>query len=407
MNYIKRIALKYIFTIRKFQFITFISFLSALGITIGVCALIIVTALFNGFRDFAQKEIIGIDPHIRIISKPNQNIELEKIFRIISTKSDARCFPFLSMKAIIQYRSNLRAVELFGIEDSVYLKHPIHKKTVLNLPSPKSNHIVQSNILIGIGLADALRLLPGEVFTVVTIEDIDKAISYFIPPTKREIMVGSIFQTNNNNYDNFYIFLPKSMVSNFLKDSKSVNKGVDIRLGSIKDVNKIAKDLRAELPTYNILTWYDLNKDVMNAMQFEKYAVFLILSLIISIAVFNILASLYMTVVEKQPDISILLALGATTKDIKKIFHTQGLLIGILSTFLGALLGLGFTIGQIEYGWLKLNTQKYVISALPMKISIPTIVAIIFVSILLSYLSTIYPAYKASRIKVVDGIFRE
>ncbi|MFN3781758.1 MAG: ABC transporter permease, partial [Candidatus Kapaibacteriota bacterium] len=158
---------------------------------------------------------------------------------------------------------------------------------------------------------------------------------------------------------------------------------------------------------YKVLTWYELNKDIMNAMQFEKYSVFIILSLIISIAVFNILASLYMTVVEKKPDISILFALGAKSKDIKKIFHTQGILIGVMSTFVGALFGLGFTFGQIEYGWLKLNTQKYIISSLPMKISIPTLVAIVLVSILLSYLSTIYPAHKASKIKVAEGIFRE
>ncbi len=407
MIYTTKIALKYIFTIRKFQFITFISFLSALGITIGVCALIIVTSLFNGFRDFAQQEIIGIDPHIRIVGKPNHNIDSEKILQLLQTGLDAKCFPFLAMKAIVQYKESLRAVELFAIADSTYQRHPIIKKAILNLPSPKSNHIYQSNILIGIGLADALRLLPGEAFSVVTIEEIDKAITFSAPPKRKDLVVGSIFQTNNIQYDNYYIFLPQSIAKTFFKNPKSITQGVDIRLSSINHVENFAKTLREKFPQYKVLTWYDLNKDIMNAMQFEKYSVFIILSLIISIAVFNTLASLYMTVVEKKPDISILFALGAKSKDIKKIFHTQGILIGVMSTFVGALIGLGFTIGQIEYGWLKLNTQKYIISALPMKISLPTLIAIVVVSILLSYLSTIYPAYKASKIKVAEEIFRE
>jgi len=135
--------------------------------------------------------------------------------------------------------------------------------------------------------------------------------------------------------------------------------------------------------------------------------VFLVLSLIISIAVFNILASLVMTVLEKRSDIAVLLTIGSTPKDISWIFRLQGIIVGSLSTFAGLILGLALTLGQIKFQWLKLNTQKYVVSALPMKISIPVVIAIVIVSLLLSYLSTIYPSKKASEILVSEAIFRE
>lgn len=406
MKFPVKIALRYIFTIRKFQFITFISVLSSLGITIGVAALIIVTSLFNGFREFARKEIIGVEPHIRIYLKENSDEVSKQLMKFCSKNYNAILYPFVTFKAIAEKNQNTRVVQFFLIEDSVFAKHPIAGKLVLNIGTGKSQIFPNNSVIVGIGLADAMRVLPGESFWVLTIEDIDFAIANFTLPSKRQVLVGSIFQTNNSDYDFNYIFAEKSVLGSFV-DPKRVVKGLDVRLSSVELVEQVASELRKMYPNLPIFTWYDLNKDVMNAMQFEKYAVFIILSLIISIAVFNILASLFMTVLEKKSDIAILLTLGAKEKEVRSIFQMQGLFIGAISTFVGFIFGLGFTLGQIKFGWIKLNTQKYVVSALPMEISIPTIIAIVLVSLLLSYLATIYPSMKASKINVAEAIFRE
>ncbi|MCX7907907.1 MAG: ABC transporter permease [Ignavibacteria bacterium] len=407
MKYPFKIALRYIFTLRKFHFITFISILSALGIMIGVAALIIVTSLFNGFRSFAVNEIIGLEPHIRIYIKNYDVTSLRNVQDYLKKFNDLVSFSFFTTKAIVEKNQNTRVVQLFVFNDTGYNKHPIFSKLVFNINSNKNVVPPVRSAIIGFGLADALRLMPGNNFSVLTVDDIDYAIMHFSFPTKREFSVLGIFQTNNPDYDNNYVFLPTASLVSIEKVVKSVTYGIDIRLNSIDIVEKVATEIRKNFPKISVFTWYDLNKDIMNAMQFEKYAVFIILSLIISIAVFNVLASLFMTVIEKKPDIAILLALGSTQKEIESIFKIQGIIIGIISTFVGLIVGLGFTLAQIKYGFIKLNTQKYIISTLPMEISIPTIVAIVLVSIFLTYLATIYPSKKASKIVVAESIFKE
>ncbi|MGC8957420.1 MAG: FtsX-like permease family protein [Candidatus Kapaibacteriota bacterium] len=407
MRFTFKIALRYIFSLRKFQFITFISILSALGIVLGVSALIIVTSLFSGFREFAEDEIIGLDPHIRIIPKDRNNAAFNKIIRRFGNESNVSIFPFVFAKGIVQHNQNVRVVELYAIADTALIKHPLIRKSVLRVEPKKIDLPLLMSLSIGIGLADGLRVLPGDRVSVWTIEDVDYAVQSLSFPSSKQLSVATIFQTNNNDYDNNYILLAESLLNTMVKNKKFLTNGIDIRIASKDNIERVARELRQDFPECNVYTWYDLNKNIMNAMQFEKYAVFIILSLIISIAVFNILASLFMTVLEKKPDIAVLLTIGTSPKDIQQIFRIQGLAIGIFSTLLGLILGIGLTLGQIHYGWIKLNTQKYIISALPMKISIPTVVVIGLVSIFFSYIATIYPSREASKIVVSESIYKE
>ena len=408
MKYTFKIALRYIFTLRSYHFISIISLLSALGITIGVSALIIVTSLFNGFQEFAENEIIGFEPHIRIFAS-KQTQDYSEIKKYLSQISNLSYYPYSTFRGIIFRNNNYRVVQFYCIEDSLFHRHPINSKIIFSIEKKKYDLStpIFSSVYIGAGLADAMKLIPGEQVSFFSIKDIEASARIFQLPIPKKIMLTSIFQTNNVEYDNNYVFLPYSSLKYFWNESSINISGIDIRLADVKEIDKLAKSLRMKFPDYNILTWYDLNKDIMNAMEFERYGVFLVLSLIISIAVFNILASLVMTVLEKRSDIAVLLTIGSTPKDISWIFRLQGIIVGSLSTFAGLILGLALTLGQIKFQWLKLNTQKYVVSALPMKISIPVVIAIVIVSLLLSYLSTIYPSKKASEILVSEAIFRE
>jgi lipoprotein-releasing system permease protein len=408
MKYTFKIALRYIFTLRSYHFISIISLLSALGITIGVSALIIVTSLFNGFQEFAENEIIGFEPHIRIFAS-KQTQDYSEIKNYLSQISNLSYYPYSTFRGIIFRNNNYRVVQFYCIEDSLFQRHPINSKIIFSIEKKKYDlgSPIFSSVYIGAGLADAMKLIPGEQVSFFSIKDVEASARIFQLPIPKKIILTSIFQTNNVEYDNNYVFLPYSSLKYFWNESSINISGIDIRLADVKEIDKLAKSLRMKFPDYNILTWYDLNKDIMNAMEFERYGVFLVLSLIISIAVFNILASLVMTVLEKRSDIAVLLTIGSTPKDISWIFRLQGIIVGSLSTFAGLILGLALTLGQIKFQWLKLNTQKYVVSALPMKISIPVVIAIVIVSLLLSYLSTIYPSKKASEILVSEAIFRE
>jgi len=408
MKYSFKIALRYIFTLRSYHFISIISLLSALGITIGVSALIIVTSLFNGFRHFAENEIIGFEPHIRVFTS-NRNEDYSKVQEYLSKLSNVTFYPYLTFRAIIFRNNNYRVVQIYCVADSLLARHPINSKIIFSIEKQKFDTIysVFSSVKIGAGLVDAMKLFPGDEVSFLSIKDIEASARTFRFPVPKKLILSSIFQTNNSEYDNNYVFLPSSALKYIWRENFKNISGIDIRVGNLQDIERLAKNLRMEFPHFNILTWYDLNKDIMNAMEFERYGVFLILSLIISIAVFNILASLVMTVLEKRSDIAVLLTLGATPNEVSRIFRFQGFIIGSLSTFFGLIIGLSLTLGQINFEWIKLNTQKYVISALPMKISFPVVMAIVIVSLLLSYLSTIYPSKKASKIVVSEAIFRE
>ncbi|MCX7880123.1 MAG: FtsX-like permease family protein [Ignavibacteria bacterium] len=409
MKFPLKIAIRYIFTIRSFHFITVISVLSAIGILLGVAALIIITSLFSGFRDFAQREIISLDPHIRIILDENsahfdRNIMYRKI---LSTDPKALIIPYKTSKILIAHNQGYRVAQLYLVDDSLFPMHPISEKIFVGLRQSNGFGIVAPpSLVLGINLADGIRILPGDTITISTVESFEKSAATLTFPSYFKVRVDALFRTNNTEYDNNFIFAAESQ-ANYITKSKVFFAGFDIRCSDLDLINRIKEDLQRTFPNLTIHTWFDLNKEIMNAMQFERYAVFIVLTLIVSIAVFNILASLFMTVLEKRPDIAIFYSLGATKKQVQQIFILQGTIIGTISTILGLFAGLGFTIGQIKYEWIKLNTQKYVISALPMKIEPLSVIAIVCVSIFLAYIATIYPSSKASIINVSEAIYKE
>jgi lipoprotein-releasing system permease protein len=408
MRTLFKIALRYVFSFRSFHFITFISILSGIGISIGVAALIIVTSLFNGFREFAQVEIIGLDPHLRILPNRTELIsvssaELDSLAQVYGFQY----FPFIESKIILSGSEGFRVAVLFGIEDTKFAEHPIRNKVIpgSNLSHPSNTSEIGA--LIGITLADLNLKFHRNALEFITLEDFEKSAIAFSLPTKHTVPIAGIFQTNNTEYDNNFIFVNYSMASSILHTKPTYFSGIDIRLQNIGKIEDLKGVLQKTFQNERILTWYDLNESILNAMQFERIAVFIILSLIIAIAVFNVFASLVMTVLEKKPDVASLMAIGATKKQIRSIFILQGAIIGTISTFVGLLLGLGLTIGQMKFEWVKLNTQKYIISALPMKIEPLTVLAIIVVALFLSFVATIYPARKASEVNVAETIFRE
>lgn len=408
MNFAYFIARRYSFSFRSFHFITFISLLSSLGITIGVAALIIVSSLFSGFRHFALQEIISIDPHIRIVAKTGKYISIDTLDLKKLLNKNISFSPFLFTKVIVNKDGNLRVAYVVAFTDTTLTKAPINFKVNFGENFIKQKgYFDATQTLIGVSFADAMHLLPNNYFTMYPLSEIDNAITYGTFPKGFTFRVLGVFSTNNSEYDENYIFASISSLRKMLSLNENLISGIDIRVPDLKKINKIKREIEKDFHNYRVLSWFDLNKNILNAMEFERYAVSIILSLIIAIAVFNVLASLFMTVVDKRQDIAVMMAFGATSNQIQNIFKFQGLILGSLSTFLGLILGLGFCFGQLHYQWFKLNTQKYIISALPMKIEPLTVIAIVIISLLLSYLATIIPSKRSSKVNIADAIFRE
>ncbi len=172
----------------------------------------------------------------------------------------------------------------------------------------------------------------------------------------------------------------------------------------MKKVDEVAEIMRNSNKDIEILTWYDLHRELYNVMQLERVSVFVILTLIIVLAVFNVLASISMTVTEKKRDIGILMAMGAKPGQIGKIFLYESIIIGTLGTVLGIILGLLLCYGQIEYGWFSLSASKFLITSIPVSVYFTDILAVAAVSLGLSYISGIIPSRRASKTPVNENI---
>lgn len=402
MNFETKIALRYIFSKRSYNFISVITTISIIGIMIGVAALIAVLSIFNGFQDITLNQISGFDPHIRIYQKKGNLAFADSLNKKIKFNEKSSSAFVYSGKAIAMNGKKMQVFNLQSInsKDDDYMN--IIKKNLLTgyFDLSENNN---DKIVIGASLADKLRVLPGDTLLLFSPQMIERSfISYRIPQPIR-VVVSGIFQINIKDYDISYAFVNSSAAQKLFRTKKY--SFLDLRITNPKDVNKVKSIIENQIDdSYQIKSWIDLNKDIYSIMKFERMASFIIMSLIIIIAVFNILASLTMTVVEKQKDIAVLKSMGATDKSISKIFLTEGSIIGIISTISGVILGLTFCFGQIEYKWFKIDGSKYIIDAIPIIINYYDVVFIAMFSLLLSLIATIYPSKTAGKTGIAESL---
>ena len=398
----KFIALRYLFSRHRVNFITIISYLSIAGITIGVAALITVLAVFNGFSSLVQSYLIGLDPHVRIT--PGKNAPVIRYEDILSPVSGiAGATPIADGKVVISRNKVTRVVNLIGAENDK-AKSVYGLESFVLYGSYDLNDDKYPKAMIGFLMAERLQLLPGDTITLVSPSDIKKFMSSLIFPPSRTFVISGIFLSNNNDYDANYIFTSlNSAVS--LTGIKNSYSGIDIKLDNIDRSESVKQSLLSSLPEgYKVRTWYDLHSDLYNVMQLERWVAYIILSLIIVVATFNILASLSMTVIEKNSDLGTLKALGLKENSVYKIFIYQGLYVGVTGTILGFLLSLLVYWLQTTYKFYPLDPLKYKIDALPMLLSVYDFLAVGFAALLLSTLASIIPARNSIKIKILDAI---
>lgn len=404
MNFEHKIALRYIFSKRSYNFITVITTISLIGITIGVAAIIAVLSIFNGFQDITQNQITGFDPHIRIISKNGNINENDSLLNKIHNSDITASAYMLEGKAIATNNSKLQVFNALSTDGKNEELFNIVINNMLTGNFDISDRVFDK-ALIGARLADKLRVMPGDTLTLFSPEMMESSlISYRIPqPVK--VTVWGIYQMNIKDYDD-YAFINLKAAQRLFRTSEFSQ--LDIKLDDYNKAETVKSQISKQLGSdYIINSWIDINKDLYNIMKFERMASFMIMSLIIIIAVFNILASLTMTVVEKQKDIAVLKSLGATESSLKKIFMFEGVLIGIISTIAGVIIGLIFCYGQINFKWFKIDGNKYIIDAIPLVINYWDVLLISAFSLLLSILATIYPARVASRTNITESLKSE
>ncbi len=407
MSFESFIAKRYLISKHKVNFITIISIISIVGITIGVAALIVVLSVFNGFGSLVTSFLVSFDPHIQIISTtPYEGINQREIQSKLNEFSQVKGMsPFVSGKVLANSGGLNQVVNLKGIDiKSGKDIYDIEPNIVMGDYSLQSSDELPS-VLIGLRLADKLQTLVGDTIILISPSGIENAITQYSLPSMQKFIVGGIFNSNNNEYDAQFIFCSLEE-SQKLFNYKNRIQGIDVRLNSLKSSFDIQKKLKAELDEkkYSVNTWYDFHKELYIVMQIERWTAYIILSLIVAVACFNIFGSLSMSVIEKKREVGILRTMGITSKSILRIFMYEGILIGIIGTILGTFMGYFICFLQLKFKIYPLDPMQYKIDALPVEIQITDFFFIAAMSMALSILASLYPAKKAAKVNILDAI---
>ncbi|MDX9758427.1 MAG: ABC transporter permease [Bacteroidota bacterium] len=396
------IARRYLFGKKRFSFINIISLLATLGIMFGVAALIVVMSVFNGFNGLVTSILQDFDPHLKIERLPRvEGKSMAELRGIIGTLDGVRgVAPFVERKAMVMAGGNANFVWVKGVDpDSVGAVSRVAEKTILG----DFRLAQRGGIVLGIALADRMRVLVGDSVVLYSPAGMEHLLTQFVAPTVLRCEVTGIFDSRNKIYDGSYAFLSLGDAQRLFRMTGQYT-GYELRLDDVDDSEDVQTRLRDQLGGgWKVLTWFDLHKDLYSVMAIERWSAFILLGIIIAVAVFNILASLTMLVLEKQRDIGILRTMGMPARRVQRIFLLEGVWIGGLGVAAGLVVGLGITWLQAEFGLVKLD-QAFIIPAIPVDPRFADIALIVLGTFGLCLLAAWYPAMRARGVKIIDAV---
>lgn len=399
----KFIAKRYFISKHKLNFITIISIISTLGIMIGVASLIVVLSVFNGFGSLVESLLTSLDPDVRIDFVQNNNDYVSITDSLLKNNNDIKSYtPYLTSKVLLESKYAQSVVELKGIELNKFFE--LYDSSKIIFYKSKLDNISIPGIYLGIILADELQVNLDDTIKVFAPSPMNSFLTGFSPINSRAFFVKGIFYSQNNQYDKSLSIIDLSSSLSLFASSKSI-QGFEISLFEKDKIEKLRKELENTLgENVETLDKYEIHSELFSVMKIERWVAYLLLSLIIAVASFNILSSLTMTVLEKKRDISIMKSFGVSDKSLLKIFLNEGAIIGFVGTMLGIILGLFICWLQIEYKIYPLDPTQYKIDSLPLEVRIIDFFTVAFASMTLSILSASFPASIASKTNLIEGI---
>lgn len=391
------------------SFISMISLISMAGIALGVAALVIVLSVWNGFQTEVRDRMLSVLSHIEVFDARGAMVDWEGAAREARQHEQVTgTAPFVLAQGMVTRDSSVRGVAVRGVlpQQESSVSEVTQQMQAGDFASLQSG---EYNMVIGRELARALDIEVGERIALVTPQE-DASPGTAMPQLK-QFTVSGIFTAGHHQYDASLAFI-------HMADAMEVYRlqapsGIRLRVTDMRLAPQVAYELSRSLSgDLYISDWSRHNRIWFAAVQSQKTMMFLILTLIVAVAAFNLVSSLVMTVTDKQADIAILRTLGATPGAIMKIFVVQGTLVGVTGTLIGIALGLlvalnidviiPFIEGMLGANFLP--TEVYFISALPSDLRWPDVALVSAVSILLAFLATIYPSWTAARVKPAEAL---
>ncbi len=410
MRYELFVGLRFTRAERRNHFISFISLTSMLGIALGVAALIVVLSVMNGFQKEVRARILGVAAHVQITGLDNQLGDWQAVAKEAAGHPQvAAAAPFVNGQGMLTFGAQVRGVLVRGIAPQLEEKvadigsHMVAGKLEALAPG-------RFSIVLGSELARALGAAVGDKLTLIVPQGLVTPAG--ILPRLKQFAVAGIFEVGMFEYDSGLALIELDDAQKLYGTGDRVS-GVRLKLHDLFQSREVARDLIARLRAdVYVSDWTRSHANYFRAVQIEKRMMSIILSLIVAVAAFNIVSTLVMAVTDKQSDIAILRTLGASPGGIMQIFMVQGALIGVIGTLIGVAGGvaLAFNI-DVVVPWLEqllnvkfLSREVYYITDLPSDPQRGDVVAIALVSLALSFLATIYPSWRASRVNPAEAL---
>ena len=401
----KKIAFRYLFTKKKDGFINIVSIFSFLGIALGVAVLIVVMSVMNGFRTELINKINGFNSHLKISADETGQIELRKLNNKKIRKISKNFFLSNSGEAVIIHNSYTKGIILRG-----YLKDDFKKLKVVKNKNFFGNKSLSSNhISIGRELSFILNVDIGDKISIISPSSIMSIVGSL--PKQKSFIIESIFESEISEFNQNIAFLNLNDLEDFFNYKKKT-RYLEIFLNDPKNIDEKKKIFQNVFNDHFINSWADLNQSLFSALKVERNVMFIILSLIILIAAFNIISGLTILVKNKTRDIAILKSIGVQNISITKIFFIVGFSIGTISTIVGIIVGVIFSINIEAIRLLISNLfnvsifpeEIYFLSKMPSEIEPFSIFIISLFSIIITSLVSIYPAMKASKLDTIKSL---
>ncbi len=410
------VGLRYLRAKRRTRTISLNTFISITGITLGVAALIGTLGIMTGFKEDMQEKILGTTSHVVVQARGKQTISgyAELIQQVEEVPGVVAATPYIFKQVLLTSKTGVRGVVLRGIDPK---KEPRVTKMIENVKSGSVQDLVERqphpapadpsaqvnrkpSIIVGKELATRLGVAVGHRINVVSPVGPINALG--MTPKIRPFQVVGLFESGMYEYDASLAYISLEEAQRFFDLDKTVT-GIQVKVEDVFAAGTVAERITAQLGSgYSARDWMLLNRNLFSALRLEKTMMFLLLVLITLVASFNIVGTLTMIVNEKQREIAILKAMGATPQAIMRIFMLNGVVIGLTGTAIG--IPLGYTFLYLIENYWTFDQTVYYISHIPVHVKALDVLLVSFSAILISFAATLYPSWQAARLEPVSAL---
>jgi lipoprotein-releasing system permease protein len=414
------VGLRYLRAKRRNRTISLNTFVSIAGITLGVAALIGTVGIMTGFKEDIQSKILGTTAHIIVQERMKENMpDYDPLIDEIRTVPDVvAATPFVLRQVLLTSQSGVQGIVLRGIDpvreaqvtdvaknvssgQLTDLLTPVKvKQPPADDPQGTPELVDKPGIILGKELALRLGVFPGDTLNVVS--PVGPISAMGMVPKIRTFAVIGLFHSGMYEYDSSLAYIELGEAQKFFNMGATVS-GIEVKVTDVFRAGDIARNIERELGfSHGAKDWMQMNRNLFSALKLEKTMMFLLLVLITIVASFNIVSTLTMIVTEKQKEIAILKAMGATTQSIRRIFMLNGLIIGFSGTAIGIPLGYAF-LWLIQTFWT-FDPTVYYISTIPVHVLTEDVLLVAGSAVMISFIATVYPANQAAKLQPVAAL---